>query len=108
MVGSETAAAISPGDDRSDANEFIDVPIVTGIGFGRNSIIARTADVLIAIDGSFGTLSEIAFGLIAGTPVIGIGTWELRDGAGREPAIIHVETAQEAVAAAERLAGDGR
>lgn len=100
--------AILPGDDRSDANEFIDVPIVTGIGFARNSIIARTADALIAIDGSFGTLSEIAFGLIAGTPVIGIGTWELRDGSGHEPAITRVETAQEAVAAAERLAGDGR
>ncbi|MEE8338103.1 MAG: TIGR00725 family protein [Dehalococcoidia bacterium] len=94
--------AILPGDDLTDANEFIDVPIVTGIGFARNSIIARTANALIAIDGSYGTLSEIAYGLTAGRPVIGLRTWELRDGAGNEPPIERVESAAEAVAACER------
>lgn len=94
--------AILPGDDLTDANEFIDVPIVTGIGFARNSIIARTANALIAIDGSYGTLSEIAYGLTAGRPVIGLHTWELRDGEGNEPPIERVESAAEAVAACER------
>ena len=95
---------ILPGDDLSDANEFLDVPVITGIGFARNSIVARTANALIAIDGGYGTLSEIAFGLIAGRPVVGLGTWELRDGAGRAPAITRAGSAAEAVDACERAA----
>lgn len=96
--------AILPGDDTSDANQFVDVPVVTGLGFARNTIIARTANALIAIDGSYGTLSEIAFGLIAGTPVVGIGTWRMHDGDGREPPVERVATAEEALDACERLA----
>ena len=96
---------ILPGDDASDANEYLDVPVVTGIGFARNSIIARTANALIAIDGSYGTLSEIAFGLIAGRPVIGLGTWELRDGQGVEAPIVRVPDALAAVIECERRAG---
>ncbi len=93
---------ILPGDDTSDANEFIDIPIVTGIGYARNSIVVRTANALIAIDGSYGTLSEIAYGLTAGRHVVGLNTWELRDSEGTEPPIERVETAAEAVAACER------
>ena len=95
---------ILPGDDLSDANEFLDIPVITGIGYARNSIVARTANALIAIDGSYGTLSEIAFGLAAGRPVVGLQTWQLRDGAGREPPILRVGTAAEAVDACEREA----
>jgi hypothetical protein len=79
--------------------------VLTGIGFARNSIVARTANALIAVDGSYGTLSEIAFGLIAGRPIVGLNTWELRDPAGHEPPIERVTSAAEAVAACERLAG---
>ncbi len=93
---------ILPGDDLSDANEFLDIPVLTGIGFARNSIVARTANALIAVDGSYGTLSEIAFGLIAGRPIVGLNTWELRDPAGREPPIERVSSAAEAVEACER------
>ena len=78
------------------------MPVITGIGFARNSIVARTANALIAIDGGYGTLSEIAFGLIAGRPIVGLGTWELRDGAGRAPEITRVSSAAEAVDACER------
>ena len=100
--GGGLTVAVLPGEDASDANEFVDVPIVTGLGFARNTIIARSAEALIAIDGSYGTLSEIAFGLIAGRPVVGLGTWELRDGEGSEPPIVRVEGAREAVEACER------
>jgi uncharacterized protein (TIGR00725 family) len=93
---------ILPGDDASDANEFIDIPIITGIGFARNTIVARTANALIAIDGSYGTLSEIAFGFTAGRHIVGLNTWQLRDSDGNEPPIERVETAAEAVAACER------
>lgn len=99
-----TTVGILPGNDTSDANEFVDIPIITGIGFARNSIVARTADALIAIGGNYGTLSEIAYGFTVGTPVVGLGTWQLRDHEGREPPLIRVSTPLEAVAEAERLA----
>ena len=95
---------ILPGDDASDANEFVDVAVITGIGFARNTIIARTAQALVAVGGAYGTLSEIAFGLSAGRPVIALGSWELRDGEGREPPIVRASSAQEAVDACEQLA----
>jgi len=69
---------ILPGSSPSDANPFIDVPIATGLGFTRNSLVAMNADVLIAVDGEYGTLSEIAFGIIHGKRVIGLGTWDIR------------------------------
>ncbi len=66
------------------------VPIVTGLGIGRNVIIVRTADALIAIGGEYGTLSEIAFGLQMNRPVVGIKTWDVRG-------VIPVEDAKQAV-----------
>jgi hypothetical protein len=68
---------VLPGVDRAGANPWVAVPIVTGLAQARNVIIARTADALIAIDGCYGTLSEIAFALHFGTPVIGLSTWDL-------------------------------
>jgi uncharacterized protein (TIGR00725 family) len=61
---------ILPGPDARDANPFIDLPIATGMGQGRNSIIAHTAEVLIAVAGGYGTLSEIALALKAGKGVV--------------------------------------
>ena len=58
-----TTIGILPGPDRREVNEHIDVSIATGLGEARNLAIIRTADVLIAIDGSHGTLSEIGFAL---------------------------------------------
>lgn len=69
---------ILPQDNKEDANPYIDIPIVTGLGIGRNIVIARTADVLIAIGGEYGTLSEIAFALQLGRAVIGINTWDIK------------------------------
>jgi uncharacterized protein (TIGR00725 family) len=68
---------IIPGNDPSEANTHIDVPIATGLGFTRNSLVAMNSDALIAIDGGYGTLSEIAYGNIYNKPVIGLATWEL-------------------------------
>ncbi len=68
---------ILPQEEKQYANDYIDVPIATGMGIGRNVIITRTADAIIAIGGEYGTLSEIAFGLQIDKPVIGIDTWEI-------------------------------
>ncbi len=68
---------ILPGNNPADANPYIDIPIATGLGYTRNSLVAMNADVLIAIDGEYGTLSEIAYGRIYGKRVIGLGTWNI-------------------------------
>ena len=67
-----TTVGILPQNYKNEANPYIDIPVATGFGEGRNVIIARTADAIIAIGGEYGTLSEIAFGLRMGKPVIGI------------------------------------
>jgi len=69
---------ILPGISKEEANPYIDFPIVTGMGHGRNIIIARTADAFIAISGEYGTLSEIAFALKLKKVVIGIDTWDIK------------------------------
>ena len=69
---------ILPGSRTAEANAYIDVPIATGLGYSRNSLVAMNADVLIAVDGEYGTLSEIAYGRIYGKEVIGLGTWDVR------------------------------
>jgi len=69
---------ILPQDHNKDANPYIDVPVVTGMGIGRNVIIARTADAVIAIGGAYGTLSEIAFSLQLEKPVVGIRSWDIK------------------------------
>lgn len=69
---------ILPQDSKAHANKYVKVPIATGIGLARNSIIARSADALVAVGGEYGTLSEIAFALQMGKPVVGIGSWEIK------------------------------
>jgi uncharacterized protein (TIGR00725 family) len=81
---------ILPGNDPAAANPDIEVPIATGLGYTRNSLVAMNADALIAIDGEYGTLSEIAFGRIYGKPVVGLGTWDIKG-------VVRAETAEEAV-----------
>jgi hypothetical protein len=88
---------ILPGVDAGEANEFIDVPVVTGMGEARNVVVVRSSNAVIAIAGSYGTLSEIALALKIGVPVVGLGSWELHDPDGNEPPIIRANSPQEAV-----------
>jgi uncharacterized protein (TIGR00725 family) len=88
---------ILPGNDLSDANPYLDVPIITGIGFARNTIITKTANALIAIGGAFGTLTEIAFAFHDGRPVIGLGTWHATNPHGEPWPLIPAATPEEAV-----------
>jgi len=66
---------ILPGDDRNQANPYVQIPIVSGIGYARNATVAKTGQAVIAVGGGYGTLSEIAFALQSGIPVIGLNTW---------------------------------
>ena len=64
-----------PGEDRAEANPWVEVAIPTGLGEARNVLVVRAADALVAVGGGWGTLSEIALALRAGKPVIGLRTW---------------------------------
>jgi len=68
---------ILPGEDRTAANEYVTTPIATGLGNARNVLVVLNGDAAIAIDGSTGTLSEIAHALDIGRPVAGLGTHEV-------------------------------
>jgi uncharacterized protein (TIGR00725 family) len=74
-----TVLGILPGTNRSDANEHVTVALTTGMGEMRNGLVVRAADAVVAVGGAYGTLSEIAFALRTGVPVVGIGTWDLDD-----------------------------
>ncbi|EEG77234.1 TIGR00725 family protein [Dethiobacter alkaliphilus] len=82
------AIGILPGDDPRSGNSYINFGIATGMGDARNVIIARTCDVLVAVTGSYGTLSEIGLAMKMGKPVIGLKTWSCIDYCG-QPAALH-------------------
>jgi uncharacterized protein (TIGR00725 family) len=72
-----TTVGILPGLDRSAANPYVDVALATGLGEARNTLVVRAADVLVAVGGGHGTLSEIALALKAGKRVIGLDSWAI-------------------------------
>ncbi len=74
-----TVLGILPGTDRAEANEHVTIALTTGMGEMRNALVVRAADAVVAVGGAYGTLSEIAFALRTGVPVVGIGTWDLDD-----------------------------
>ncbi len=107
-IGGQTIG-ILPGSDPQAANPWVDVAIATGMGEARNIIIVRTAHALIAVGGEYGTLSEIAFALKLGKPVIGLQTWQLAQQGEFVNAIQAVTTAQAAVKLAlAQISGEGR
>ena len=97
-----TTVGILPGDDRAEANPFVDIAVPTGMGEARNALLVRAVDAVVAVAGEFGTLSEIALALRLGKPVVGLGTWEL----GRDGQRVDVIVRESDPAAAARRAVD--
>jgi len=95
---------ILPGQDSSTANPWVDIPVVTGIGEARNVAVVKSAQAVIAIGGGYGTLSEIAYALKSGIPVIGLNTWSLSRTGREDDSIVRVRNAAEAVDRAISLA----
>lgn len=91
---------ILPGTDRGAANPHVSVAVPTGLGEGRNVVVVRAADAVVAVGAGYGTLSEIALALKAGVPVFGIETWELAAHGVVDSGITVVATPEEAVRAA--------
>ena len=95
---------ILPGPLRRDANRYVDIPIVTGMGEARNVLVVQSAQAVIAVHGEYGTLSEIAHALKLGIPVVGLHTWDLAKEGEQRQAIVRAQTPQEAVEKALALA----
>ncbi len=92
-----TTIGILPGTRREDANKYVDIPIVTTIGEARNVMVVCSGQAVIAIDGEYGTLSEIAHALCNHIPVIGMGTWTLSKTDKPDDSIIIAYDAKDAV-----------
>jgi uncharacterized protein (TIGR00725 family) len=93
---------ILPGRDRAEANPWVQVAVPTGLGDTRNALVVMGADAVIALAGQYGTLSEIAFALVAGTPVVALGSWELALGGRADETIERATDPTDAVARALR------
>ena len=90
-----TTVALLPGQDRASASPGHTVVIPTGLGEMRNALLVRTADAVLAVGGSWGTLSEIALAVRTGVPVFAVAGWDLG------PEVAGCASAEEAV---ERIA----
>ena len=95
---------ILPGESRQAANPFVQIPIVTGIGYARNVAVVKSAQAVIAVGGSYGTLSEISHALQSGIPVIGLNTWSLLRNGQPDNAIMVADSPSDAVDKALKLA----
>ncbi len=103
-IESGLTIGILPSENPTDANPYVQIPIATGIGHARNLAVVRSARAVIAIDGDYGTLSEIGFALKGGIPVVGLRTWSLYKNGDEDRSIIKADDAVEAVEKAISLA----
>jgi uncharacterized protein (TIGR00725 family) len=93
-----TVVGVLPGTDRSRANVHADITVATGIGHGRNLAVAASAEVVVAVGGEWGTLSEIALAGVLGRPVVALAGWRLEHARGIPAGNLHyAKTAAEAV-----------
>jgi len=95
---------ILPGDDSQTANRYVQIPIVTGLGYARNIAVVKSAQAVIAIGGSYGTLCEISHALQSSIPVVGLDTWSLSRNNQQDKSIIPAQNPTEAVDKALDLA----
>ena len=98
---------ILPGSRVEEANRYVDIPIVTGVGYARNKYVVKSGRVVIAIGGSYGTLTEIGFALGYDIPVVGLNTWEIKRQGKWDKKIIEAKSAKDAVQKALSLIRSG-
>lgn len=101
-----TSIGLLPGTSRQGANPHLTLSIPTGMGEMRNVLVVRASDAVIALAGEFGTLSEIAFALKTGVPVVGLETWELAKAGKRIDPFHLAQSPEEAVRETLRLADE--
>ena len=87
-------------DALSEANPYVSIPLVTGLGEVRNVAVVSAGEAVISIGGAYGTLSELGFAMRQGKRVVGLFTWHVEDENGKPAALVRVSTPLEAVTAA--------
>jgi uncharacterized protein (TIGR00725 family) len=98
---------ILPGHNAAESapNDYVEFPIFTGLGFARNSMVALSGQAVIAIDGAYGTLTEIAYALIHEVPIVGLDTWHFSYPGHDSDRVLQatdpVDAAEKAIAAAQ-------
>jgi uncharacterized protein (TIGR00725 family) len=100
-----SVVSLLPGTDRSEANEWSDVTVATGVGHARNLAVVASADVVVAVGGEWGTLSEIGLAGVVGRPVVLLAGWRLEHATGMPSEIAYADTPAQAVELASSLAG---
>ena len=95
-AGGGLTIGILPGYNKSAANEFVDIAIPTGLGLARNVLVVKSANVVVALPGKTGTLSEIAYALQFGIPIVSLNSWDI-------PGVIKAKTVDEAVVKVREL-----
>lgn len=103
-IESGLTIGILPSDDPTDCNPYVQIPIATGVGYARNIAVVKTSQAVIAIDGDYGTLTEIGFALKSNIPVVGLNTWSLYRNGQEDKSIIKATDAVDAVEKAISLA----
>lgn len=103
-IESGLTIGILPSDDPATCNPYVQIPVATGVGYARNIAVVKSAQAVIAIDGDYGTLSEIGYALKTAIPVIGLNTWSLSRNGQEDNSIIVAEDAVDAVEKAVSLA----
>ena len=98
---------ILPGLSKNEANQWIDIPICTGLGDARNIVVVRTGSAVIAIGGAYGTLSEIGHALSDGKPIFALNSWEITKSGIQDPLLTHCKNEKEAVEKALAYASGG-
>ena len=99
-----TVVGLLPGIDRSGANESCDISIPTGLGHARNLAVVASADVVVAVGGEWGTLSEIGLAGAIGRPVVLLAGWRLDHAAALPGEVSYADTPAQAVELAIALA----
>lgn len=95
-VGDGLTIGIITNYDKNDANEYCDIVIPSGLGYARNVLVVQTGDVIVALPGEYGTLSEVAFALQFKKPIISLNSWDI-------PGVVKVKTVDEAVEKVKEL-----
>ncbi len=95
-AGNGLTIGIIPGYNKEDANKYVDIVIPTGLGLARNVLVVKSADIVVALPGGAGTLSEIAYCLQFGIPVISLKSWKI-------PGVIRAKTVREVVNIIKKL-----
>ena len=103
-IESGLTVGILPSDDPTNCNPYVQIPIATGVGYARNIAVVKSAQAVIAIDGDYGTLTEIGFALKSNIPVVGLNTWSLYRNGQEDKSVIKAEDAVDAVEKAIFLA----